>query len=416
MTTSRSARSSRRFARFLCRAVIPWVVVVPLSATPVPLGTSTLDTAGIAVATSSPTPLSVHSSTGSNGAASLRRSPAVAHDTASATTATSVGVGVERCTFIDSSRSVLTYATTPASVRSRHRTLLTEIRYPTLARHGGTGESTDAAPLARHGGYPVVVFAHGYDVSPDTYAALLDQWARDGFVVVAPFFPDEKSSAVTAQHGVNTEGDLANEPADLSFVLRQVLASSRTARPGCPVVRGLANPTQVALSGQSDGANAVATLVYSQGRDPQGVPYRDLVAGLGIKATVILSGQEIPGQTYRAPRDAAPLLMVQSLHDQCNSLRSAVTLYRDVRQGAKWFLELQTAHHLPPYDGIDQPAFRIVVGVTVHFFMTALEKATFSTSLLEYANRDPSVARMFHNQTGPPLTDVPDFTGVCGLT
>ncbi|NNN09190.1 MAG: chlorophyllase, partial [Acidimicrobiaceae bacterium] len=46
----------------------------------------------------------------------------------------------------------------------------------------------------------MIVFAHGYDVSPDIYSALLNSWVRAGFVVVAPFFPDEKASAVIAQH------------------------------------------------------------------------------------------------------------------------------------------------------------------------------------------------------------------------
>jgi dienelactone hydrolase len=325
-------------------------------------------------------------------------------------------VGIVRCTFIDSTRSVFDYATTPPSVRSSHRTLLTEIRYPISAVTGGPNETPGAAPLARGGGYPVIVFAHGYDVSPDTYAALLDDWARAGFVVVAPFFPDEKFSAVTAQNGADTEGDLANEPGDVAFVTRQVLQSSNHASPSCPVLHGLVNPSHIALAGQSDGANAVATLAYNQGLDPQGVSYASLDSGLNIQAILILSGQEAPAQTYAAPAGSPPLLMVQSVQDQCNSIRSAVTLYRDVHRDNKWFLELQTAHHLPPYDGIDKPAFRVVVGTTVHFLATTLQVAKLSMSLLNYGNRTPTVAQMFNNQAGPSLTNLPPFTGVCGLT
>ena len=118
----------------------------------------------------------------------------------------------------------------------------------------------------------MIVFAHGYDVTPDTYAPLLDAWARAGFVVVAPFFPDEKASAVAAQHEANTEGDLANEPADLVFVTSQVLAASAQRRPGCPILHGLIRPSQVALAGHSDGGDAVAMLAFDHGKDPKAYP------------------------------------------------------------------------------------------------------------------------------------------------
>lgn len=332
------------------------------------------------------------------------------------TRALATAVGIERCTFIDKTRSVMNYATSPATIRSTHRTLLTEIRYPTSVLTKDSNDSYDAAPLAHRGGYPLILFAHGYDVSPDTYAALLDDWARAGFVVIAPFFPDEKYSAVTAQHGADTEGDLVNEPADVAFVARQVIDDSRAFSPGCPIVHALVNPSHIALAGQSDGANAIATLTYEQGLDPQGVPFARLDQGLHIQAIVILSGQEAPARSYAAPASSPPLLMVQSRQDQCNSIRSAVMLYRDVHQVDKWFLELQTAHHLPPYDGVDKPAFRIVVATTVHFFTTSLQVARLSTSLFAFANHAPTLAQMFDDQSGPPLTNLPVFTGVCGLT
>lgn len=332
-----------------------------------------------------------------------------------APTVSRVAVGVARCTFIDHSRPVDDYSTAPATVRAPFRTLLTEIRYPASGNAHSPQEARNAAALPRAGGYPVIVFAHGYDVTPDTYAALLDDWARAGYVVVAPFFPDEKASTVAAQ-GANTEGDLANEPGDLAFVTHQVVADSLISAPGCPVVHHLIDATRVALAGQSDGANAVATLAYDQGLDPQGVAYSSLDADLNVQALLVLSGQEEDGRTYATPSSHVPLLVVQSRADQCNSPSSAIELYRDIHQNDKWFLELTTAHHLPPYDGVDQPAFRVVVQTTVRFLAINLKHARLSTSLLDVANRTPTIAHMYQGAQAPSQKGLPTFTGVCGTT
>jgi len=71
-----------------------------------------------------------------------------------------------------------------------------------------------------------VIFAHGYDVTPDTYAALLDAWVEAGFVVVAPVFPDENSMRSPLRGGTNTEDDIVNEPGDLAFVTTSVIQAS----------------------------------------------------------------------------------------------------------------------------------------------------------------------------------------------
>lgn len=424
MTPSPTRRAWQRwrFAAALNVAVIPWVAsAAPHNDVP----------PGLLVSIHRPTPTS---STTSTSLAPATKGTTVDVSTSTVTPTTTVpartsvphvapvpashrsAVGVTRCTFIDPSRSVYDYSTVPARIRSTQRTLLTEIRYPIAAAHGGALETAGATPLAHVGGYPLIVFAHGYDVSPDTYATLLDDWARSGFVVVSPFFPDEKHSAVTAQHGADTEGDLANEPADLSFVTRSVLNASSQRDPACLLVQGLVNPSHLAMAGQSDGANAVATLLYNQGLDPQGVPFARLDEGLNVQAVMILSGQEAPAQTYRSPSNAPALLMVQSLQDQCNSPRSALTLYHDLHQSNKWFLELQSAHHLPPYNGVDKPAFRVVVATTIHFLAAQLQGARLATSLTDFANRSPTIARMFSGPPGPTVTNLPVFTGVCGLT
>jgi predicted dienelactone hydrolase len=89
--------------------------------------------------------------------------------------------------FVDQSRSVLL----PNGARVP-RALRTIVRYTT-----------------GRGPHPLVVFAHGFALSPGTYGRLLDAWAVAGYVVAAPIFPLTNSAAP----GGPNESDLINHPA-----------------------------------------------------------------------------------------------------------------------------------------------------------------------------------------------------------
>ena len=323
-------------------------------------------------------------------------------------------VGIVRCTFVDHSRGVLNYQKIPFRVASKSRTLVTEIRYPTTFVANENGAIDNAAPVAQLGGYPTIVFAHGYNVTPDTYAPLLDAWAQAGFVVVAPFFPDENTFAVAAEHGANTENDVVNEPGDLAFVTKSILQDSDTTSTTCPILAGLIAPQEIALAGHSDGAEAVGMLAYDHGLDPQGTNFASLRSGIDYRAVIILSGAE---DTYQSNADEASrpdLLMIHSLADQCNPFRNGVQLYDAIHQANKWFLELQTAHHLPPFDGADKPAFELVVATTLNFLSMSLEGTSTPTSLVATGNEEPAVAQMVSGPAGPSLSNVPLVEGNCG--
>jgi len=291
---------------------------------------------------------------------------------------------------------------------------VTEIRYPTALVKGTNAAIPGATPVTQMGGYPTIVFAHGYDVTPDTYAPLLDAWTQAGFVVVAPFFPDENAFAVAAQHGANTEDDEVNEPGDLAFVTKAVVQDSAASTSTCPVLAGLIAPGEIALAGHSDGAEAVGMLAYDHGLDPQGVNYASLRSGINYHAVIILSGAE---DTYQSNADEASrpnLLMIHSLADQCNPFRNGVQLYDAIRQSNKWFLELRTAHHLPPFDGLDRPAFALVVATTVSFLSMSLEDSTTAATLTSIGDEKPTVATMLSGSDGPSLTDAPHVKESCG--
>ena len=98
------------------------------------------------------------------------------------------------------------------------RHLPTLVFYPAVG--GNPGAETQGAAGLYHS-WPVVVFAHGYNVTPLTYHDLIHHLASSGFVVAAPSFPLETAGAPL------DENDLSNEPADIKFVLTEVLAAGR---------------------------------------------------------------------------------------------------------------------------------------------------------------------------------------------
>ena len=329
--------------------------------------------------------------------------------------ATSYGVGIVRCTFVDTSRTVPNYATAHPTVLARHRVLVTEIRYPTIVGASGAGEVAGASPAPSVGGFATIVFAPGYNVVPDAYRALLDAWVRRGFVVAAPIFPDTSPTAVEEQPRTDTERDLHNQPADLTFVTRQLLSDSATPTRACPRAVGLIRRSALALAGQSDGGDTVGQLAYSTGRDPQNVPYRQLRTGLSFLAAIVMSGGELGKAKYRALATSPPLLVIQSARDRCNAPAGALKFYRDINSNDKWFLELMTAHHFPPFSGTDKSAFTSVVNVTSRFLEWQLLGAASPANVVQEGRARPAVARIFHAGPGPSIAPV-DLPALCGTT
>jgi len=298
------------------------------------------------------------------------------------------------------------------------RTLLTEIRYPT--RHGSPRGATFGAPPARSGApWPVIVFAHGYDTTPGTYAALLDAWVRAGFVVVAPLFPVENAHEIAALGGPQAayakgaEGDVFDEPTDVAYVVDQVAAADEgAASAGAPVLDHLVDLRELALAGQSDGGDAVAALVYD-------APYASDYARMAVhpRAVAVLSGSEfeVAASNYAAPPHPPALLVVQSAADACNLPEDSVTLYDDI-DSPKWFLELFHAHHLPAYTGGDPGATSLVTRVTIAFFEDALglvPGGRARAALLEAGSSAPSVGELSFGPDAPEIPNPPEDPNAC---
>jgi hypothetical protein len=298
----------------------------------------------------------------------------------------SFGVGLGLVTWVDKQGYTENFAT--ATTRPG-RSLQVEILYPTLSVKAPSVKVL-AAPAYRFGPYPVVVFAHGYNVDPNTYRALLASWAEAGYVVVAPFFPDTSMAAIAAQNGVDTESDIFNQPGDIAFVVSEVIkAAEGSPQSRISYLAPMLDPHEIILAGQSDGGDTVAGLEYDR-------VYGSVRASMPVKplAVAILSGSELERaeDVYSPPPGGGPdVLVVQSLTDACNDPAYSAQLYNMLKGSTKWFLALDNATHLGPYVGLSVDA-RIVEQTTIAFFNLAAKRPKASPSVIHQSGERPGLS------------------------
>jgi pimeloyl-ACP methyl ester carboxylesterase len=255
------------------------------------------------------------------------------------------------------------------------RTIGVEIDYPTYA--GAPGSETPNVPIASRKSYPLIVFAPGYRLRPKNYETLLNSWVKAGFLVAALSFPDTTYPASEAPYRAqlpygSPESDMFNEPADVAFAIQHLTAATATKNSWFD---GLIDKNSIVLAGHSDGGDVVAALVYDAAKR---------VPGVNVRAVAVLSGAEfaIKGQSYSQPSGSSvPLLVVQSMTDDCNAPTFAVQLYNAI-SAPKYYLDLDNATHLGPYDGADPQVSTVVEQTTIAFFQGAIGPAAISAQSL----------------------------------
>lgn len=194
---------------------------------------------------------------------------------------------------------------------------------------------------ARPGRFPLVVFCHGFDITPLAYLHLLRHWAAAGFVVAAPYFPLTRADAGRWLD----EADVDNQPYDVSAVITQV-----ERRLGPLVERG-----HVVVAGHSDGGSTAF-----------GVGFANRMRDRRVSAVMVFSGDRRATMgRFSAPRRSLPMLLVQSDRDEFNSLRSAGEVWAVARR-PKVYLHLHGARHLPPFSA-RCPWRPVVEAVTTDF-------------------------------------------------
>jgi poly(3-hydroxybutyrate) depolymerase len=206
------------------------------------------------------------------------------------------------------------------------RVLPTLILYP--AEGTGPGPVPDAAPAGH--GFPLVVFAPGFDRGPASYRPLLRSWARAGYVVAAVTFPLTNPGAI----GGLDEYDIVHQPGDVRFVITQLVRAART---GHGVLRHLVDPAEIAVAGHSDGAQT-AIMVGAAGccRDAR------------VDAILPMAGANLPAGSYFA--SPIPTLVMQGTADPISPEPVALHVYTIARP-PKYLLLLHGADHLQPFAG-----------------------------------------------------------------
>jgi dienelactone hydrolase len=275
---------------------------------------------------------------------------------ACAVVACAIGVGsappalqVRVFRFVDRSRTIRL-----PDGRRVPRTLVTVVRFP-----------------AAGGPYPLIVFGHGYALTPAAYAGLLRAWAEAGYVVAAPVFPLGNANSP----GGPDESDLVNQPRDMSVVITRLLDLNSRAN---GALGGRIDPSRIAVAGHSDGAETALAVAYDH-------RYRDR----RIRAAIVLSGAALPGMGP-FPQRGPPLLAVQGTADTTNAPANT-SAYFGLAQRPKFLLWLLGASHLPPYTE-QQPQLGIVEHATTAFLDHYLKGRPLGA--LGEAARRPGLTRL----------------------
>ena len=220
------------------------------------------------------------------------------------------------------------------------------------------------------GPHPLVVFAHGFALTPADYASLLRAIASAGYVVAAPIFPLTNADAP----GGPNEADLVNQPRDVSFVITRLLALNRSTG----TLHGTIEPSRIAVAGQSDGGITALSVAYD-------ARYRDR----RVRAAIIMSGAR-PSGFSSFPRTGPPLLAMQGTADPLNAPATTAAYFASAYR-PKFLVWLLGASHRPPYT-TEQPQLGIVERSAVAFLGHYLESRPLAA--FERAARRPGLTQL----------------------
>jgi dienelactone hydrolase len=249
------------------------------------------------------------------------------------------GVGVRQETFVDPTRGSSTGEST--------RTFPVTIWYPAAGDPEGPAVP-DAPPDRSIGAYPLVVFIHGYAVTPDFYEELLRRWAAAGYVVAAAAYP-------------GGDDDYSKQFTDTSFLITQLLQLNGGA-PGSNPLVGTVDPARVGVAGHSNGE----AIAYGMG-------FLQCCRDTRVKSVVALAGN-LGNINNPVQRDnGVPILHVLGEADELQPYGSAIQWDRDNLTAPKWSVTLVGGSHAPPYRSPGAAHFSGVVEVTTDFLDGSLK-------------------------------------------
>jgi dienelactone hydrolase len=291
-----------------------------------------------------------------------------------------LGVGLQSQTFVDTSRP------TPAANGKPElpsRTLPTAIFYPSLV--SGTGAFgfdfvANAPPAKAFGPWPLVIWAHGVTGEGQGDLDEFEPWVQAGYVVAAPTFP--LSSGPNGIAGALV--DTVNQPADMSFVLTEVL---KLADDSSNPLHGLLEHDHVAAAGHSLGAITVLGFYSNQYADPR---FKAIVDESGAGAGFLLKDNVFDGIK-------APLLAAHGLIDDTVPAQADYATWL-AAPPPKFFLALPNEGHNPPFfppvGDPPTPLNLLVDGVVVAFLDAYLKGEKDAVARMEKIGNVPNVATL----------------------
>lgn len=220
-------------------------------------------------------------------------------------------------------------------------------------------ETTIWYPSEGEGPFPLVLFSHGYQATPEDYVELIGSWAATGMVVAAPRFP------LTASGTPEIRADVPQQPADVSFVLDQVLALDRTQGSD---LEGLVDPERIAAAGHSAGGLTSALLVSDCCFDDR-IDAVTVLASGPLDYLVPELGVEQPS-AYVSP--GVPMLFVHGGADDAIPVEQARLLYQ-YAPNAKAFVLAPFATHSDPYGDPADDSWQVIAESSTDFLEWALE-------------------------------------------
>lgn len=196
------------------------------------------------------------------GARSWRRQAALRSRAAQVRPRRPFAVGLRVLRLVDHSRVIRL----PGG-RVVPRTLITDVWYRALGRpsHGAAHD----APAARAvGPFGLIVFAHGFGLTPGTYRSLLQAWARVGYVVAAPAFPGEGKRTRRAKQVGSRQRAGRHPVRHLSAASRERLHSRPCARFDRPTGSRRRRPFRRSSSGSRSRLRQRPRTARTRSRDP----------------------------------------------------------------------------------------------------------------------------------------------------
>jgi predicted dienelactone hydrolase len=269
-------------------------------------------------------------------------------------------VGMLTVVLVDTTRPTAAHADVPTEP---DRDLVMTIMYPAV---GSPGPAIPNAPADFEAGpFPLIVFAHGTAGEPADFGALFGKWAAAGFVVAAPEFP------LTGEHvqGGSVDADYVNQPADVRFIIDQMLHSPP------PGLDGLVDAGRIGVAGHSLG-----------GITTMGLAFNSCCSDPRIKAVIVMSGAvpyPYPGGTYFGSVRSPPALFITGSSDQTVPPQSSVSSYNKDRP-PKALVTIVGAGHSDPYEGNElTPEVNLVAQISIDWWNLYLEGREQAADMLD---------------------------------